>query len=81
MTQYQYEMTWYPDNSENIIKCNEPRLLLDTLQTIAGKGIHVEVIDGFTGELLCAQNCEHPYMQEAFGLMVLGRLMEKAGWR
>ena len=77
MTQYQYEMTWYPDGSENIIKCNEPRPLLDTLQIIASKGIHVEVIDGFTGELLCAQNCADPYMQEAFWVMVLGRLMEK----
>lgn len=77
MTQYQYVMTWYPDNSENIIKCNEPRLLLDILQTIASEGIHVEVIDGFTGELLCVQNHPEPYMQDEFGLMVLGYLMER----
>ena len=77
MTQYQYVMTWYPEGSENIIKCNEPRLLLDTLQTIVSKGVHVEVIDGFTGEVLCVMNHPNAYMQEAFGLMVLGRQMEK----
>ena len=75
---YQYNLTYYSNGNENIIRTNDPRCLLDTLQVIATKGLHVEVIDGFTGELLCAQNCEHPIMQEAFGLMVLGRLMEKS---
>ena len=81
MTQYQYEMTWYPDDNEMTMKTNDARLLLDTLQGVASMGDHVEVINGFTGEILCAQNCEHPIMQDDFGLMVLGRLMEKAGWR
>lgn len=40
--------------------------------------VHVEVIDGFTGEILCAQNCADPYMQDAFGLTLLGFLMEQA---
>lgn len=77
MTQYQYVMTWYPDGSENILKCDEPRLMLDTLQAITTAGVHVEVIDGFTGEVLCVMNHPNAYMQEAFGLMVLGRQMEK----
>lgn len=77
MTQYQYEMIWYPEGSENILKCNEPRLMLDTLQAITTAGVHVEVIDGFTGEVLCVMNHPNAYMQEAFGLMVLGRQMEK----
>lgn len=75
---YQYILTRYTNDCENIIKCNEPRLLLDSLLVIVATGDRVEVIDGFTGELLCAQNCADPYMQEAFGLMVLGRLMEQA---
>ena len=77
---YQYNLIHYGADHETIIKTNDPRLLLDTLQGIATTGDRVEVIDGFTGEILCAQNCEHPIMQEAFGLMVLGRLMERAGW-
>lgn len=81
MTQYQYEMTHYGADHETTIKTNDPRLLLDTLQGIATTGDHVEVINGYTGEILCAQNCGHPYMQDDFGLMVLGRLMERAGWK
>ena len=38
----------------------------------------IEVIDGFTGEILCAQNCEDPILQDAFGLTLLGFLMKQA---
>ena len=41
-------------------------------------GTQIEVIDGFTGEILCAQNCEDPILQDAFGLTLLGFLMEQA---
>lgn len=77
MTRYQYEMTHYAENAEMTIKVNDIRFLIDTLLDTVEMGDHVDVIDGFTGELLCAQNCANPYMQEAFGLMVLGRLMEE----
>lgn len=75
---YHYILTHYSDGNENIIYINDARCLLDALLAIATQGIRVEVIDGFTGEVLCAQNCPDPYMQDAFGLMVLGRLTEKA---
>ena len=75
---YQYILTHYTEDAETTIKTNDARLLLDILQKVVSVGNQVEVIDGFTGELLCAQNCADPYMQEAFGLMVLGRLMEQA---
>ena len=77
MTQYQYEMTWYPEGNEMTMKTNDSRLLLDTLQGVTNMGDHVEVIDGFTGEVLCVMNHPNAYKQEAFGLMVLGRQMEK----
>ena len=77
MAQYQYVMTWYPDGNEMTMKTNDSRLLLDTLQGVTNMGDHVEVIDGFTGEVLCVMNHPNAYMQEAFGLMVLGRQMEK----
>lgn len=35
----------------------------------------VEVIDTLTGEILCAQNCEKPILEEAFGLALLGLYM------
>lgn len=38
----------------------------------------IEVIDGFTGEILCAMNCEDPILQDAFGLTLLGFMMEQA---
>ena len=77
MKQYLYEMTHYAKNAEMTIKVNDVRFLIDTLLDAIEMGDYVEVIDGFTGELLCAQNCADPYMQEAFGLMVLGRLTER----
>ena len=77
MTQYQYVMTWYPDGSENILKCDEPRLMLDTLQEIVNAGVHVDVIDGFTGEVLCIMNHPDAFMKADFKLMMLGRQMEK----
>ena len=80
MTQYLYEMTHYAKNAEMTLKVNDVRFLIDTLQATVKLGDHVEVIDGFTGELLCAQNCDNPYIQEEFNLMVLGRLMEKT-WK
>ena len=77
MTQYMYEMTHYAKDAEITYKVDDIRLLIDTLLDIAKTGDHVEVINGFTGEVLCAQNCADPIMQEEFELMVLGRLMEK----
>lgn len=77
MNTYQYVMTRYTNDCENITKCNEPRLLLDSLQAIVATGDKVDVIDGYTGEVLCALNCPDPYIQEAFGLMMKGRMFEK----
>ena len=77
MTQYQYEMTWYPEGNEMTMKTNDSRLLLDTLQGVTNMGDHVEVIDGFTGEVLCVMNHPDAFMKADFKLMILGRQMEK----
>lgn len=77
MKQYLYELTWYPEGNEMTMKTNNARLLLNTLHGVITMGDKVEVIDGFTGELLCAQNCDNPYIQEGFSLMFLGSLMER----
>ena len=42
------------------------------LQEHVEKGAHVDVIDGLTGEVLCAQNCEDPYIQEDFAMLIVG---------
>ena len=78
MNQYLYEMTHYAKDAERIIKVNDVRFLIDALLETVETGDRVEVIDGFTGELLCAQNCDNPIMQEEFGLMILGRQTERA---
>ena len=77
MTQYQYEMTWYPEGNEMTMKTNDSRLLLDTLQGVTNMGDHVEVIDGFTGEVLCIMNHPDAFMKADFKLKILGRQMEK----
>lgn len=77
MTQYQYEMTWYPEGNEMTMKTNDSRLLLDTLQGVTNMGDHVDVIDGFTGEVLCIMNHPDAFIKADFKLMMLGRQMEK----
>lgn len=77
MNQYQYEVNVYSPEFESTYKTNDPRMTIELLLDYVGRGYHVEVINGFTGEVLCVQNHPEPYMQDDFGLMVLGRLMER----
>jgi predicted RNA-binding protein with EMAP domain len=79
MNKYLYELTHFAGDNEIVIKTNDIRFLLDTMLGIAGMGDHIEVIDGFTGEVLAVMNHPEPYMQDAFSLMVLGRQMERLG--
>lgn len=44
----------------------------------AEQGAPVDVIDGLTGEVLCAQNCENPYIQEDFATLILGWMAKEA---
>lgn len=44
----------------------------------AEQGAQVEAIDGLTGEVLCAQNCEDPYMQEDFAMLIVGWMAKEA---
>ena len=74
---YQYNICVYAPKAEWTYKTNDPRYAIKTLFEYAEQGLHVEIINGFTGEVLCVQNHPEPYMQEDFGLMVLGWLMEK----
>ena len=80
MNQFKYVMTMYSEDLEQEWRMNDPVVLLDTLQELSHTGNHIEVIDGFTGEVLCVLNHPNQFMQEEFSLMVLGRLMQKAGW-
>lgn len=80
MNQFKYVMTMYSEGLEQEWRMNDPVVLLDALQELSHTGNHIDVIDGFTGELLCVLNHPNPFMQEEFALMALGRLMQKAGW-
>jgi len=80
MNQFKYVMTMYSEGLEQEWRMNDPVVLLDALQELSRTGNHIDVIDGFTGELLCVLNHPNPFMQEEFSLMALGRLMQKAGW-
>lgn len=77
MNKFKYVMTMYSENLEQEWRVNDPIALLDMLQELSHTGNHIDVIDGFTGEVLCILNHPNPYMQEEFSLMVLGRLMEQ----
>lgn len=80
MTNFKYEVSAYYNDRDYPMTCrtNEIDIMFAVLFEHVANGVWVEVIDGFTGELLCSQNHpEEPYMQDEFGLMVLGYLMEK----
>lgn len=77
---YQYNVCVYAPNAEWTCKTNDPRYAIQTMFEYVEQGFHVDVINGFTGEVLCIQNHPEPYMQEDFGLMVLGWMMEQI-WR
>jgi hypothetical protein len=44
----------------------------------AENGAQVDIIDGLTGEVLCAQNCEDPYMQDDFALLLMGWMAKES---
>jgi hypothetical protein len=77
MNQFQYVVTLYTADFEQEVRTNDPRIAIQTALDFAGTGCHVDVINGFTGEVLVCANHPEPYMQEDFNLMVLGYLMEK----
>ena len=80
MNQFKYVMTMYSEDLEQEWRMNDPVVLLDTLQELSHTGNHIDVIDGFTGEVLCVLNHPNQFMQAEFSLMVLARVMQKAGW-
>lgn len=80
MKKHLYELTHFAGEDEIVIKTNDVRFLLDTLSGIVAMGDYVEVIDGLTGEVLIVMNNAEPYVQDAFGLMMLGRQVERLGF-
>lgn len=63
------ELTLHTEHSETMFP-----FLMEHVE----QGAHVDVIDGYTGEVLIAQGCENPYIQDDFSLMLLGWLMTQA---
>ena len=71
-----YNVIAYYDDATITCETNDINVALTLL--LEHGDVHIEVIDGFTGKILCAQNCEDPILQDAFGLCLLGFMMKQA---
>ena len=71
-----YNVIAYYDDATITCETNDINVALTFL--LEHSDVHIEVIDGFTGEILCAQNCEDPILQDAFGLCLLGFMVKQA---
>ena len=71
-----YNVAAYYDDATITCETNDINVALTFL--LEHSDVHIEVIDGFTGEILCAQNCEDPILEDAFGMCLLGFLVKQA---
>lgn len=74
MTQFQYEVNVYEEDRVLSCKTNNPRTACQFMLDHAD--CYLDVINGFTGEVLAVMNYENAYCQEDFGLMLLGYMTE-----
>ena len=78
MKTYTYNVTATYDDCEVEVKTNSADTAICALLEHAENGVPVDVVNGFTGEVLATANHDEPYITEEWSLMVLGWLMKTA---
>lgn len=72
-----YEVSVFYDNAEVItVKTNDPEIAIMELLRFDVKGVHANVIDGYTGEVLAIVNHPEQFATPEFSLMVMGFLFK-----
>ena len=71
-----YEVSvFYPD-AEVTVKTNDPEIAILEILRADANGIHANVTDGYTGEVLALVNSPEQFATPEFSLMVMGFLFK-----
>ena len=76
MKTYTYNITTFDETSEVEVKTNDIRHALHTLLEFAETGCETRVMDGYTGEIYVATNCDEPWCTDEWALMLTGFMCE-----
>ena len=72
-----YEVSVFYDDAEVItVKTNDPEIAIMELLRFDVKGVHANVTDGYTGEVLAIVNHPEQFATPEFSLMVMGFLFK-----
>lgn len=75
MKTYAYYITATYNDCEIEVKTNSADTAICALMEHAENGAPVDVIDGFTGEVLATANHDEPYITEEWSMMILGWML------
>lgn len=80
MKNFCYNVNTYADNEELTFRTNDIHHALDDFFESANEGVHADIVNGCTGEVLAiANNPEgESYTTEEMALMMVGYLAEQA---
>lgn len=72
-----YEVSVFYDDAEVItVKTNDPEIAIMELLRFDVKGVHANITDGYTGEVLAIVNHPEQFATPEFSLMVMGFLFK-----
>lgn len=72
-----YEVSVFYDDAEVItVKTNDPEIAIMELLRVDAKGVHANVTDGYTGEVLAIVNHPEQFATPEFSLMVMDFLFK-----
>lgn len=76
MKNYQYNINVYADNEESTYRTNNIKSALNNFLDNVAEGVHTDIVNGFTGEVLAIANCPEAdnYVTEEMALMIVGHL-------
>lgn len=75
---YAYNVNTYGENDEATFRTNDVRDALDTFLKAGAQGIHCDLVNGYTGEVLAIVNCPgcEDYATDETMLMIKGMIFE-----
>ena len=78
MKNYLYNVNVYGENDEATFRTNDVRDALDSFLKAGAQGIHCDLLNGCTGEVLAIANCPdcEDYATDETMLMIMGMLFE-----
>jgi hypothetical protein len=78
MKNYAYNVNTYGENDEATFRTNDVRDALDTFLKGGAQGIHCDLVNGYTGEVLAIINCPgcEDYATDETMLMIKGMIFE-----